>query len=157
MKGDRGPRVVGRYLGGLHRFARRYFAREMERLELPPGAFPLLLRLRHHDDVSQEALVDDALVDKGTVARTIASLESAGLVARRVDPDDRRIKRVSITEEGREVAQDLRAVARRWDAKLTDGFTEEEREQVLDYLARMKRNARRHWDDSDETKDRREK
>ncbi|MFW5866835.1 MAG: MarR family winged helix-turn-helix transcriptional regulator [Armatimonadota bacterium] len=129
----------------------------MERLDLPPAAFPLMLRLRHRDNVSQEDLVSDFLVDKGTVARTLAHLEDAGLVTREVDPDDRRVKRVSITEQGREVARDLRAVARRWDGKLTDGFTDEEREQLLDYLARMKDNASRHWDDDDETKDRREK
>lgn len=157
MKPDRGPRTVGRYLGGLHRFARRYFATEMERLDLPPVAFPLLMRLRHRDNVSQEELVEDFLVDKGTIARTLANLERAGLVAREVDPDDRRVKRVSITENGREVAQDLKEVARRWDGKLTDGFSEEEREQLLDYLVRMKANARRHWDDADETEDRREK
>ena len=129
----------------------------MEQLDLPPGAFPLMLRLRHRDNVSQEDLVSDFLVDKGTVARTLAHLEDAGLVAREVDPDDRRVKRVSITEKGREVAEDLRAVARRWDRKLTEGFTEEEREQILDYLARMKDNARRHWDDADGTRDRRDK
>jgi DNA-binding MarR family transcriptional regulator len=157
MKHDKGPKVVGRYLGGLHRFARRYFAAEMERLDLPPVAFPLLMRLRHRDNVSQEDLVSDFLVDKGTVARTLSNLERAGLVVREVDPADRRIKRVSITEKGREVAGELKAVARTWDGKLTEGFSDEEREQLLNYLARMKDNARRHWDDGDAADDRREK
>ncbi len=155
MKKDRGPRVVGRYLGALHRFARRYFASEMERLGLPPLAFPLLMRLKHRDDVSQEELVEDFLVDKGTVARTLADLEDAGLVSRKIDPDDRRIKRVSITEEGREVAGELKAVARTWDGRLTEGFSKEEHEQLLGFLERLKDNARRHWHDS-ETEDRRE-
>jgi DNA-binding MarR family transcriptional regulator len=155
-KCDRGPKTAGRYLGALHRFARRYFALEMEQMDLPPVAFPLLMRLRHRDNASQEDLVDDFLVDKGTVARTLATLEDAGLVSREVDPDDRRIKRVSVTQRGREIANDLKAVARRWDGKLMDGFSEEEREQLLEFLARMKDNAKRHWDDGQD-KDRREK
>jgi len=157
MRHDRGPKTAGRYVGALHRFARRYFAAEMEQLDLPPVAFPLLMRLRHRDDVSQEDLVEDFLVDKGTIARTLANLEDAGLVARKVDPDDRRVKRVSITDEGRRIAGELREVARRWDGRLMEGFSVEEREQLLSYLARMKENARRHWYDTDETKDRREK
>lgn len=157
MKRDRGPRNAARYVGALHRFARRYFAAEMEKMDLPPVAFPLLMRLRHREGVSQEDLVNDFLVDKGTVARTLANLEDAGLVSREVDPDDRRIKRVSVTERGREVAEDLKAIARTWDGKLMEGFTPEEREQLLSYLARMKDNARRHWHDTTETEDRREK
>ncbi|MGI5817725.1 MAG: MarR family winged helix-turn-helix transcriptional regulator [Armatimonadota bacterium] len=157
MRNDRGPKVVGRYLGALHRFARRYFATEMERLDLPPVAFPLLMRLLHRDQVSQEDLVTDFLVDKGTVARTLANLEDAGLVTREVDPDDRRIKRVSVTEKARELENDIKAVSRRWDGKLTEGFTDEEREQLLNYLARMKQNARRHWHEMSQTDERREK
>jgi len=130
---------------------------EMEQLDLPPVAFPLLMRLRRRDDVSQEDLVDDFLVDKGTVARTLANLEDAGLVSREVDPDDRRIKRVSVTDRGREVAGDLRAVARRWDGKLMEGFSDEERAELMDYLARMKDNAKRHWHDESAEDDRREK
>jgi DNA-binding MarR family transcriptional regulator len=149
--------MPGRYLGALHRFARRYFAAEMKRMDLSPVAFPLLMRLRHHDDVSQEDLVEDFLVDKGTIARTLATLEDAGLVTREVDPDDRRVKRVSVTERGREVAEDLKRVARRWSNRLMEGFSDEEREQLLDYLVRMKENAKRHWHDTDETEDRREK
>ena len=67
MKRDRGPKTAGRYLGALHRFARRYFAVEMERLDLPPVTFPLLMRLLHRDHVSQQDLVQDFLVDKGTL------------------------------------------------------------------------------------------
>lgn len=156
MKRDRGPKTAGRYLGALHRFARRYFAVEMERLDLPPVAFPLLMRLLHRDHVSQQDLVQDFLVDKGTVARTLANLEDAGLVTREVDGDDSRIKRVAVTEKARELGADLRAVARRWDGRLMEGFTDEEREQLLSYLARMTENAKRYWHQTGETRDRRE-
>ena len=156
MKRDRGPKTAGRYLGALHRFARRYFATEMERLDLPPVAFPLLMRLLHRDDVSQEDLVSDFLVDKGTVARTLASLEDAGLVSREVDGEDRRIKRVTVTEKARELGPELKVVARTWDGRLMEGFSDEEREQLLAYLARMTDNAKHYWRELSETEDRRE-
>jgi DNA-binding MarR family transcriptional regulator len=156
MRRDRGHRTAGRYLGGLHRFSRRYYGIEMEQLDLPPVAFPLLMRLLHRDDVSQEDLVNDFLVDKGTVARTLANLEESGLVTRVIDEDDRRVKRVTVTEKARSLEPELKAVARRWDGRLTAGFTDEERELMLSFLARMMDNAKLYWRELCETEDRRE-
>ncbi len=118
----------------------------MERLGLPPTAFPLLHRLLRHDNVSQDDLSDDFLVDKGTTARTLAKLEKAGLITRTVDEQDRRIKRVRVTERAREMEAEFRAIARAWSDKLLEGFTDEEREAALSYLERMAENARRHWE-----------
>ncbi|MGC9317516.1 MAG: MarR family winged helix-turn-helix transcriptional regulator [Armatimonadota bacterium] len=143
----RGPRTAGRYVGALHRFARRYFAAQMSRLGLPPTAFPLILRLLRRDNVSQDELAGDFLVDKGTAARTLAKLEEAGLVTRTVDEEDRRIKRVRVTEKARELEPEIMAAARAWNEKLLDGFSAEEKEAALAYLQRMTRNARAHWED----------
>lgn len=146
MRRARGHRSAGRYVGAIHRFARRYFAQEMDRLGLPPTAFPLIMRLLRHDDVSQDSLAGDFLVDKGTVARTLARLEEAGFVTRTVDEDDRRVKRVRVTDRARELAPEVAATARAWGDKLLEGFTAEERRQALEYLQRMARNARQHFE-----------
>ncbi len=139
--------MAGRYIGAIHRFARRYFAAQMEGLGLPPGAFPLIFRLLRRDNVSQDELADDFLVDKGTTARTLARLEEAGLITRSVDEEDRRVKRVRVTDRAREMAPDIRAAARAWNDKLLDGFSPEEREMALSFLQRMTENARHHWQD----------
>ncbi len=122
---------------------------EMERLGLPPVAFPLILRLLRHDDVSQEHLADHLRVDKGTAARAVARLEEAGLIQRSVDEEDRRIKRVRVTEKGREMAPQIRDAAGRWSELLLDGFSAEEAADALSFLERMADNARRHWQDVD--------
>ena len=45
----------------------------------------------------------------GGLTKTLRRLETAGLVRRRTDPDDRRALLVEITDEGREVAERSRA------------------------------------------------
>lgn len=147
--GGKRPRTAGRQVGAIHRFSRRYFAAQMERLGLPPTAFPLIARLLRRDNVSQDELSEDFLVDKATTARTLAKLEEAGLITRTVDPRDRRIKRVQVTPAARALEPKIRAVAREWSERLLDGFTPEEREQALEYLERMAANARAHWADVD--------
>ncbi len=39
--------------------------------------------------------------DKGTVARALKQLDTAGMITRVIDPDDRRQKRIYLTEKGR--------------------------------------------------------
>ena len=147
MKERRGPKSVGRYVGMISRFARRYFAALMEPLDLPEVAFPLLMRLTHRDAMSQDELADSHLVDKSTVTRALARMEEAGLVIREVDEQDRRIKRVKATDRAMALTGQIRKALRAWNERLLDGFEEDEREQVLAYLQRMAENARTHWDD----------
>ena len=147
---DHGARSAGRYFGVIHRFARRAFAAQMQRLELPRIAFPLILCLLHQDDVSQETLASEVRVDKGTVARHLLKLEEAGLVTRMVDEEDRRVKRVRVTAKARELAPAIRAAGRAWTEKVLDGFTPEEENAALGFLQRMAENAREHWEDTSE-------
>lgn len=123
----------------------------MERLGLPRIAFPLILRLLHQDDVSQDELAGDFLLDKGTVARTIAKLEEAGYVTRSVDDEDRRVKRVRVTDKARELEPEFRAAGRAWAEKLLDSFNSHEKQAVLGFLRRMAENAREHWEDLGDT------
>jgi DNA-binding MarR family transcriptional regulator len=148
MKHEKRPRPAGRQVGAIHRFSQRYFAAQMERLGLPPTAFPLISRLLRHDNVSQDEIAGHFLMDKATITRTLAKLEQAGLITRTVDEDDRRVKRVQVTEAARALEPQIRAVARQWSELLLDGFTPEEREQALAYLERMTANARAHWADA---------
>ena len=147
MKGRRGPKSVGRYVGMISRFGRRYFAAIMEPLDLPELAFPLLMRLTHRDAMSQDELADSHLVDKSTVVRTLARMEEAGLVRREVDEEDRRVKRVHATERAMALTGQIRKALRAWNQMLLDGFEQDERDEVLQYLQRMAENAREHWDD----------
>ena len=128
----RHPENVGHCVGMIHRFARKFVSRLLQPLDLPEVAFPLMMILSHHDAMSQDELADTHLIDKSTVARALTRMEDAELVSRSVDPGDRRVKRVEITERGAELADQLREVLDTWN------------ERLLQHLAR---NAHRHWDD----------
>jgi DNA-binding MarR family transcriptional regulator len=130
----------------VHRFSRKFFATLLEALDLPEVAFPLLMRLLHHDAMSQDELADGHLIDKSTVARTIVRMEDAGLVIRETDEADRRVKRVRLTERARALEPQIRRALEAWEERLLEGFGPDERDRVLDYMQRMAGNARKHWD-----------
>jgi DNA-binding MarR family transcriptional regulator len=52
------------------------------------------------DGQRQQDLAISTIKDKGTVARSLKQLETAGIIKRTVDPEDRRQKRIHLTEKG---------------------------------------------------------
>jgi len=141
------PETVGHCVGMLHRFARKLMTRLLEPMGLPEVAFPLLAIVSHHDAISQDELAEIHMVDKSTVARALMRMEDAGLVTRSVDPDDRRIKRVEATADGRCLVERLGHALHEWDERLLEGLTAEEQSAALRFLQHMARNAHSHWDD----------
>jgi len=84
----------------------RQLARLMlERMEfeefLPQGThMGLLSDIVLADGQRQQDLAISTIKDKGTVARSLKQLETAGIIKRTVDPNDRRQKRIHLTEKG---------------------------------------------------------
>lgn len=59
-------------------------------------------QLAHIGTMTPSQLADAMHATSGRVSTLLASMEKKGLVTREVDPDDRRVVRVSLTEAGRE-------------------------------------------------------
>jgi DNA-binding MarR family transcriptional regulator len=59
----------------------------------------LLADLMTNDGMRQQDLAISTIKDKGTVARALKQLEAVGIINREVDPEDRRQKRIYLTEK----------------------------------------------------------
>ncbi|TXF90524.1 MarR family transcriptional regulator [Neolewinella aurantiaca] len=85
----------------------RQLARLMlERIEfeefMPQGPhMGLLSDIVLEEGQRQQDLATSTIKDKGTVARSLKQLEAAGFIRREVDLNDRRQKRIYLTEKGR--------------------------------------------------------
>ena len=67
-----------------------------------------------------------------SIARTLASLESEGLISRTVDPDDARANIVVVTAVGHQTLVDNRAIRNEWlETALVQRCSAEERELLL--------------------------
>ena len=100
---------------------------ELLKLNLHVGQEMFLLRLWDQDGITLSELAEGLCVQQATVTRMLGRIESAGLVVRRKDPDDQRVSRVYLTEEGRNL---LQPVAQMWaevERRMLDNFTMEER------------------------------
>jgi MarR family transcriptional regulator for hemolysin len=64
-------------------------------------------------------------------------LEEMGLLERRPDPQDRRVRGLFLTRKGRSVLEKAGTIAIDYETQLCAGINREEREQLIDLLQRL--------------------
>lgn len=81
----------------------------VERSGLPFSRIRVLRRLAQAP-MTVKALADAATMDAPAATVAVNDLEQRGLVVRQVDPGDRRSKKVSLTDRGRDLIELIEAV-----------------------------------------------
>jgi DNA-binding MarR family transcriptional regulator len=79
------------------------------------------------------------LVSNGNVTGVIARLTQEGLVDRRVDENDARVVRVSLTKAGRAAFLDMAAAHEAWIEGLLEGMDHTDQTELLTLLTRLRR------------------
>jgi DNA-binding MarR family transcriptional regulator len=69
-----------------------------------------------------------------TVTKAVAALEDRGYVTRAVDPDDRRVARVTATDDGRRYLEELTNVRTAWLQDRLATLSEADRRRLLDAI-----------------------
>ncbi|MGW0991940.1 MarR family winged helix-turn-helix transcriptional regulator [Streptomyces sp. NPDC002520] len=100
------------------------------------GAQAKLLSLLALDPLPMRKLAQKLKCEPSNVTGIVDRLESRGLVERRPDPADRRVKMAVATDEGLRVVRELREDLRFARAPLA-GLSDEERRSLRDLLRRM--------------------
>lgn len=81
-----------------------------------------------------------AQLHPGAMTRVLDKLETQGLVARVVDPQDRRALHVDLTAAGRTLWADVSDCGRRVHDRAMQGLDDDERARLMDLLARVRDN-----------------
>jgi DNA-binding MarR family transcriptional regulator len=97
--------------------------------------------LNEYEPLSAKQIVARSSMDKVNVSRAVAGLEKAGLLARHVDPTDRRRVLLRLTPRGRAVLRDLVPRVLEVERRLLEGFTDAERETLTGLMQRVRDNA----------------
>jgi DNA-binding MarR family transcriptional regulator len=134
---DRAPRSVGFLISQLGFFSSRRFTQALEPLGLGPRDFLLMRFVAAADGQSQQTLAEQLGVPASRMVALVDHLEEMGLVERRPDPEDRRVRRLFITRKGRSVLEKAGKIAIDYETQLCAGINREEREQLIDLLQRL--------------------
>jgi DNA-binding MarR family transcriptional regulator len=80
-------------------------------------------------------------VDKSNTSRALAKLEKFGLIQRRNDPKNHKVKKVYLRPKALEVRNEFKSIQRRWNTRLLKGFTKKEKAVFIEGLVKVADNA----------------
>jgi MarR family transcriptional regulator for hemolysin len=102
-----------------------------------------LMRLAENDGITQSRLAELLEIEQPSLVGLVDGLEKTGFVERRVDPDDRRSRRVYLTPAAQESAAEIRAFTERLRAQVLDGVDPDDLAVAVRVLARANANIER--------------
>ncbi|MFB9236087.1 MarR family winged helix-turn-helix transcriptional regulator [Plantactinospora siamensis] len=126
---------VVRRLSHVARAIRHHMDADLAALGLTPAAARALDRLDPDRPLPARDLAEQLNCDRSNVTALVDKLEEAGLVCRRADPADRRLKTLVVTDAGRRAQVRVRRVL--GDSRLLDGLGDDELATLGDLVEKI--------------------
>jgi DNA-binding MarR family transcriptional regulator len=98
----------------------------------------ILTRLERQPGLSQNEMAMLCEVEPITVGRLVDRLEARGLIERRADPSDRRIRRLHLLPAAEPVLAAIEDYKNALENYLTEGLDQKARDTIVDVLLHMK-------------------
>lgn len=119
---------------------------EFKQFDLARRQYLYVVRIYEHPGIISEQLSNLIKVDRTTIARAVKKLEKNGFIERKSDPTNRKIKRLYVTEKGKQVYSIIIRENQYSNNEALKGFSAKEARRVHDYLVRIRQNIDGDWD-----------
>jgi DNA-binding MarR family transcriptional regulator len=134
--------AIGFWIHRVYQASRNEMYREFREHgeEITPEQWAVLIRLWEQDGRSQSEISDATFRDRPTMSRIVDGMEARGLLERRVNPSDGRVRTIHLTRRGRELQKKLVPVVQRIVGRLVAGIPERDLVTTRATLKRMFEN-----------------
>ena len=105
------------FISILYREHAKFLNDKVKEENLSYGLFPLLIKIYKDEGIIQERLAQCFHLNESTVTRNLNKLEEKGFIVR---VQDKRTKKIEITEKGRKTAQKVMDYDKKWDEKIKE-------------------------------------
>ena len=106
-------------------------------IEISSGQGRILFILWKTDNLTISEISKETSLAKNTVSIVINGMVNSGLVARSINPKNRRQTIISLTEYAKSMQRKYEIVSERMNALFYQGFSESEQKQFEHYLSRI--------------------
>lgn len=134
---------IGKNIGILCRQMNLFLNHELEEYDISATEIMYLGSLFIKDGISQEELVKEFCMDKAAVARTIGALENKELITRLCSEEDKRSKKVFLTEKALSYKDVLTSIQDKWYREVLGNSNPEEMSIFAGMLERISDNMRK--------------
>ena len=116
--------------------------RTLAKFDLTGGQGAILGYLVHHPEIEicQKDLEKEFELSHPTMSSIVARMEAKGIVSTEALEKDRRFKKIVLTEKGKALDREVFSFIEENDARLMHGFSEEEKQKMIELLYRMMQN-----------------
>jgi DNA-binding MarR family transcriptional regulator len=132
---------VAAMISFTYRSIQKYFAKELAQYHIGWGHFAILMSLYVQEGRSQDSLAQSKGFDKTMIAKSVLKLEKEGIVYRKNDQEDKRIKRLYLTEKGRKLKPEMQRIVFELNELLLKGFNSNESSAAIETVRKIALNA----------------
>ncbi len=140
MSADPLDRNLEFLVNDVARLMRREYGRRVKGMNLTRSQWWVMVHLIRFDGCNQTQLAEELDIGKVALGGLLDRLESRGWIERRPDPDDRRAKRVYLTEAGRPLIAEMQEKARGVHRLIISGMDRGDQDRLVDLLLQAKNN-----------------
>ena len=136
---------IGFELRSLNNLIRRYFEFSSHRKEIETvtgnnGWIIGYLADNAGKDIYQKNVEEYFTIARSTASKVLNLMEQKGLIQRQAVAQDKRLKKIVLTEKAWKIKELMREDSDKMNRILIDGFTDEEVSTLNSYIHRMKEN-----------------
>jgi DNA-binding MarR family transcriptional regulator len=113
------------------------FIEECAALDLTPVQYAAMVAIEEHEGIDATRLSAQIAFDRSTLGNVLERLETRGFVERYPSKDDKRIKLLKLTSQGRSVTRRAEAAVRRTQQRILAPLTAKDQRVLLELLAQL--------------------
>ncbi len=140
MERENVERNFGFLVHDIARLMRTSYDRRVKRLGLTRSQWWVITNLYRNDGLTQSELAEALDIERASLGRLLDRLEANGWVHREPCRQDRRAKRIRLTDEVGPVMREMRAIAAGLRQDAMSGLAPGEQESFVDMLLAIKSN-----------------
>ncbi|AIQ13007.1 MarR family winged helix-turn-helix transcriptional regulator [Paenibacillus durus] len=129
--------TLAKYVGIFNRQTQAYITTAFSSMDISFSECIFLMNLYDNEGINQEELSSLLFIDKAATARSIKSLEQKGFITREMMKDDRRAKKLFLTNKARDHKAHFYMLLEKWKDHTTEGMDEETKDVVFKGLQAM--------------------
>lgn len=120
----------------LRNFQKNYV--KLKEIGLYPGQEMILEYLVNHEGVTQSELVSFTKRSAATIAKMVQRMQEKGYLTRLIEPSDKRMHHLYVTQKGKETYAKIVALQKQNDKEYATLFSEKEKKQIRTFLVRIR-------------------
>ena len=129
--------LPGHYIRRLQQIAVGIFLDEMADVNITPVQFALLFAASRQAGLDQRTLAARIGLDTSTIGAVVDRLESRELIERKVSPDDKRVRLLSVTPAGKKLLEGVMPAILRAQERMLAPLPKAERPKFMAMVKRI--------------------